>query len=305
MGFGLWTLFARDGFRLAMSVLRSASEMPDLLSLPEEAALTLERLSPRLEDHLNDAALWRLFRLRLDQQFAGLFRHLFALYGDRYDFLHHLEQILRVAMDAMRDRPGELRDLDRQREADAAWFQDSGMVGGVCYVDLFAGDLQGVRERIPYLRDLGLTYLHLMPIFAAPEGENDGGYAVSDYRTVDPRLGTMEDLRQLAAEQREERRIDARETPVDLELRLQEPEDAGNRDGRDQQADEESPPAPQLAGCAQCQEGAQVPYQMTVRPMDEVPGDESPELARRNQIALVGEPGTGIRQQRDAAGHGS
>jgi len=177
--------------------------MPDLLSLPEEAALTLERLSPRLEDHLNDAALWRLFRLRLDQQFAGLFRHLFALYGDRYDFLHHLEQILRVAMDAMRDRPGELRDLDRQREADAAWFQDSGMVGGVCYVDLFAGDLQGVRERIPYLRDLGLTYLHLMPIFAAPEGENDGGYAVSDYRTVDPRLGTMEDLRQLAAELRE------------------------------------------------------------------------------------------------------
>ncbi len=76
------------------------------------------------------------------------------------------------------------------------------MFGGFCYVDRFAGDLAGLRERLPYLRELGLTYLHLMPPFLAPAGNNDGGYAVSSYREVDPRLGTMADLAALAGELR-------------------------------------------------------------------------------------------------------
>ncbi len=41
-----------------------------------------------------------------------------------------------------------------------------------------------------------------MPLIAAPEGESDGGYAVSDYRRTDPALGSMEDLRALAADLR-------------------------------------------------------------------------------------------------------
>ena len=77
------------------------------------------------------------------------------------------------------------------------------MIGGVCYVDLFAGDLTGLRDKIPYFQELGLTYLHLMPLFDAPEGDNDGGYAISDYRSVDPRLGSMADLQELAAELRQ------------------------------------------------------------------------------------------------------
>ena len=60
------------------------------------------------------------------------------------------------------------------------------MLGGVCYVDLFAENLEGVKSKIPYFKELGLTYLHLMPMFKAPEGENDGGYAVSSYREVNP-----------------------------------------------------------------------------------------------------------------------
>ena len=78
------------------------------------------------------------------------------------------------------------------------------MLGGVCYVDLFAGNLQGIRARLPYFKELGLTYLHLMPLFKAPEGENDGGYAVSSYREVNPALGTMEQLGGLARELRGE-----------------------------------------------------------------------------------------------------
>jgi amylosucrase len=67
------------------------------------------------------------------------------------------------------------------------------MLGGVCYVDLFAGDLAAFAK-IPYFKELGLTYLHLMPLFRAPEGENDGGYAISSYREVNPALGSMQQL---------------------------------------------------------------------------------------------------------------
>lgn len=68
------------------------------------------------------------------------------------------------------------------------------------YVDLYAGGVNGVREKIPYFKELGLTYLHLMPLFKCPEKFNDGGYAVSSYREVDSRLGSMDDLRALAKE---------------------------------------------------------------------------------------------------------
>ena len=86
--------------------------------------------------------------------------------------------------------------------ASPTWYQTEEMLGGVCYVDLFAGDLVTLREKIAYFRELGLTYLHLMPLFKAPAGESDGGYAVSDYRSVHPPLGVMDDLRLLADELR-------------------------------------------------------------------------------------------------------
>jgi amylosucrase len=76
------------------------------------------------------------------------------------------------------------------------------MLGGVCYVDLFAGDIEEVRSKIPYFKELGLTYLHLMPLFKSPSGENDGGYAVSSYRELAPALGTMGQLASLARDLR-------------------------------------------------------------------------------------------------------
>lgn len=125
-----------------------------------------------------------------------------SLYGDAGDFDACLAAIFETAVDAYLRRPAELRALDRAREADPRWYQDHRMMGGVCYVDRFAGTLQGVREKIPYFKELGLTYLHLMPLFRTPEGPNDDGYAVSSYREVDPALGAMDDLRALAAELR-------------------------------------------------------------------------------------------------------
>lgn len=176
------------------------------LNLHKEAQRTFVRLTPRLEAEFaaeTNSIAWATFRRRLDAHFDDLFVLLFQLYGDRYDFLYHLERLLAESARSWLDRPQALKDLDAVRERDPQWYQSERMLGGVYYVDLFAGDLQGMRAKIPYFKELGLTYLHLMPLFKAPEGDNDGGYAVSDYREVDPRLGVMDDLRVLATELRE------------------------------------------------------------------------------------------------------
>jgi len=103
--------------------------------------------------------------------------------------------IARAAHDA---RPPDLRELDAQRLREPDWFQRPSMIGYAAYADRFAGTLRGVGERAPYLRDLGVGYLHLMPLLTPRPAPNDGGYAVMDYRSVRPDLGTLEDLRELA-----------------------------------------------------------------------------------------------------------
>ena len=104
------------------------------------------------------------------------------------------------SLDSYRLRSSDLKDLDTEKLKQPDWFQSNQMVGAVCYVDLFAGNLTDLQKKIPYLKEMGITYLHLMPLFLAPEGENDGGYAVSSYRQVNPKLGTIEQLSDLAAE---------------------------------------------------------------------------------------------------------
>jgi glycosidase len=171
-----------------------------------QAQLSLERILPRLKARFAkvEPAAWEPFQVRLETNFETLFDLLLHLYGGQYDFFYHLESILETAARMWLARPEELKALDAQREADPLWFQSQEMLGGVCYVDLFAGDLAGVRAKIPYFKALGLTYLHLMPLYLSPDGDNDGGYAVSSYRQVDPALGTMEQLARLATELRRE-----------------------------------------------------------------------------------------------------
>ena len=173
-------------------------------SLNQEIAVTLRRLIPRIEPHLLDDEDRDLFCTRLEQHFPAVFRLLLDLYGERYDFFYHLEQLLIMAAQMHADRPADLKELDRAREANPTWFQSQQMMGGVCYVDLFAGDLAGIRAKIPYFKELNLTYLHLMPLFKCPPDNSDGGYAVSSYRDVNPALGTTDRLADLAAELRAE-----------------------------------------------------------------------------------------------------
>ena len=171
---------------------------------PNASQRTFQRLLPRLQANFAAYAAqnpgeWQYFLARLDEHFPHLFELLYHLYGSQYDFFYYLEVLLNSLAQAWLERPSDLKALDRDRLETPDWYQSNQMMGGVCYVDLFAGNLDGIRKRIPYFKELGLTYLHLMPLFRSPEGENDGGYAISSYREVDPKLGTLEKLADLAS----------------------------------------------------------------------------------------------------------
>ncbi|MCC8029901.1 MAG: alpha-amylase family protein [Lachnospiraceae bacterium] len=117
------------------------------------------------------------------------------LYQDRQEAFHDLCADLYACF---RQRGADLKERDRERSAAPQWYRGNDLLGMMLYVDAFAQDLNGVREKIPYFKSCGVNYIHLMPLLDSPEEKNDGGYAVSDFRRVKPELGTMEDLRRLA-----------------------------------------------------------------------------------------------------------
>lgn len=112
------------------------------------------------------------------------------------------EELASRLLSAAIARPADLRALDVAREGAPDWFQHPGMVGYCTYIDRFGGTLAGTRARLDELSRLGVTYLHPLPLLKPREGDSDGGFAVADFRQVDPRLGTIDDLRALAADLR-------------------------------------------------------------------------------------------------------
>ena len=141
---------------------------------------------------------WQQFDQRLQRYLPVLANELASVYGTNIAVLPMLEQLMSVAWQSYSERAKPLKQQDAARETNPDWFLSNKMVGGVCYVDLFAGNLRGIIDSIPYFQEMGLTYLHLMPLFKCPEGKSDGGYAVSSYREVNPALGTIDDLRDVA-----------------------------------------------------------------------------------------------------------
>ena len=119
-----------------------------------------------------------------------------------YDDRPRLEELKAMMARTRTRRSQALRRLDWKREADPDWFRSGGMLGVTMYPGLFAGTLRGVEERLGYLQEQGITYLHLMPLLKMPHPDNDGGYAVEDFNRVDPSLGSNEDLSHLTAAMR-------------------------------------------------------------------------------------------------------
>lgn len=142
---------------------------------------------------------WESFLSRLKNGFSELLSVFLTLYGQRADAAWELEELMVVLYDAVCER-GDDGYGHRDGDADDAthWYLDKTVIGAMCYTERFAGTVSGVNERLDYLGELGVRYLHLMPPFLCPTKRNDGGYAVSSYRELRPDLGSIEDLRELA-----------------------------------------------------------------------------------------------------------
>lgn len=101
-------------------------------------------------------------------------------------------------------RSKKLKERDLKREKGPDWYHGKDMLGMMLYTDNFAGNMKGVKEKIPYLKECNINCLHLMPFLDTPKGRSDGGYAVADFRKVRPDLGTMKDLAELTEKCHEE-----------------------------------------------------------------------------------------------------
>lgn len=132
---------------------------------------------------------------------------IFGLYMKLYE--HHpkaeqsFNELLEVIINAHAGRSRALREKDIAKNEKGHWFLSNEITGMSLYVDRFCQNLQNLEEKLDYFEQLGVNFLHLMPIFESPVNESDGGYAVSDFRKVDKRFGTIEDLRRLQEKMRE------------------------------------------------------------------------------------------------------
>jgi amylosucrase len=140
----------------------------------------------------------RHFYTRLGANFYAIHSLFSRLYGQRPDFKAQLTQLTERLARAYIARPEVLRVIDMEREENYNWFMSQEWVGMAFYLDGFAGDLKNLLQRLPYLQELGINMIHIMPILRCPDNASDGGYAVSDFRNLDPRVGNVEDIRLLS-----------------------------------------------------------------------------------------------------------
>ncbi len=120
------------------------------------------------------------------------------LYGELYrDDGQAFDYFCAMLEKCYEKRSAALKAWDEKRSREPDWYRKNDMLGMLMYTDCFAGNLKGVISHLDYIRECGVNYLHLMPLLKSPEGKSDGGYAVSDFKTVEPRLGSMDDLKSL------------------------------------------------------------------------------------------------------------
>lgn len=131
--------------------------------------------------------------LTFKERFARLEPTLHQLYHSLYkeDGYKKLIEMIHLSYAS---RSEIMLKLDADRLEHPTWYQKSEMVGMMMYVDNFSESFATMPARLDYLVELGVTYLHIMPVFKMPEHANDGGYAVSDFTSIDPRFGTNEEF---------------------------------------------------------------------------------------------------------------
>lgn len=163
----------------------------------ESAQQAENQAEAKTAEQENAAEKEAIFEKRLARHYDELKWLYCELYEGREDAFQDLCKNLKNIYMYRKD---DLHRLDRAREQEPNWYKKNDILGMMLYVDCFAGNLNGVREKLDYVQECNVNYLHLMPLLSSPEGRSDGGYAVADFRTVQPELGTMEDLESLADE---------------------------------------------------------------------------------------------------------
>ncbi|SNR57778.1 amylosucrase [Maribacter sedimenticola] len=154
----------------------------------------LHRYLVSKEPKIDDAQqLKTYFDLRLATNLSLIKSLFFSLYNEKeyvdqfYVLIDQLETLY-----GQRSLALQQQDIERLRAGN--WYQSEQMVGMQLYVDRFNKNISGLNEKLPYFKDLGINFLHLMPVTTRPAGENDGGYAVNSYHEIDPRYGTKDEF---------------------------------------------------------------------------------------------------------------
>ncbi len=142
----------------------------------------------------------RHFYTRLGANFYSIHSLFTILYGKRDDFKEQMQKLVETMARQYIQRPDYLKESDITREKDHTWFLSQEWVGMAQYPDGYAKTLPELQQHIPYFLELGINMVHLMPMLLCPKGASDGGYAVSDFRRIDKRFGSIEDLQELAGE---------------------------------------------------------------------------------------------------------
>lgn len=156
----------------------------------------LNDILTELEPEIKDKNLQH-FYIRLGANFYAIYSLFHQLYGQRDDFKQQLHQLVKTLTKSYIARSQQLRKLDFAREKEHDWFLQQKWVGYAVYCKEFSGDLNGMQTKLHYLQDLGINLLHIMPILDCPKGKSDGGYAVRDFRKINPEVGNISDLENL------------------------------------------------------------------------------------------------------------
>lgn len=138
------------------------------------------------------------FYTRLGANFYSIHSLFSRLYGNHPTLKQQWLALVETLARQYIQRPPELKQLDLEREKKNNWYLDQKWVGMTLYVDGFADHLQGVSEQLSYFQELGVNLIHLMPLLQCPEEASDGGYAISNFREINSRFGSLEDLKHLA-----------------------------------------------------------------------------------------------------------
>ncbi len=133
-----------------------------------------------------------------DQRLSGGIEELKRKYEILYpDCEESFDRLIQMMQTHFIKRKSEYIEKDIQ---ETEWIASGETVGMMLYVDLFSGDLKTLKTHSNHFSDLGISLVHLMPLLMPRDGENDGGYAVKNYREIDPRVGDMKDFRAVVSE---------------------------------------------------------------------------------------------------------